>query len=810
MKKLKNVLGLLVITAIIFSFASCKQSTGGGNDQSVFTSADLKSLSIGGVECLQRIIDEDMPTFYITTEEDSELKIVPVSKTAMVSVQYGQTGNIYTANIKLGENKVFVKVKDGSKEKNYNFILYQNYSSEESRSCLLKNLTVDKDERLPFESTKYAYESFLEAGEILITADPIDPAAKVLIDGKDSTAADFGRINLEKDTVVAIEVQNGYAKLGYSISFKIVDPSVKIKLNFEVLESVGGSAVKSSTFKVYKYKDDGTVEEAVYAEGKVSNGRASVSLEPNHLYDIEFIGKSKEYSGSLIQHYYVNAEPEQELLVIQKEDLDHTRNKLPPKLTDIVMVIFDGSNTSFEPLEKTIVENCTGIGVQIKAPSAGVEMQADGSFGVKMSIGNVPNENIGLLAKALPGTSVYDPTEKVFITECFFAMGSELPNGKHDLVIVAYDIAGNRLEYHHFVETQNNTAGNSLDNSFFAYVGVESQTSKQSLNIFSTPEDKIISVLTNKEFTGFAMPEYLGENTTCLPIIYFAIVEPDPTDPSKVVPVEIRGFDVYRRAESEGEFKKVGSQVYGGLKSFKEHVVVPSSSGLEVGKVYEYKVVAYTDSVNRKESPVFKGEILKPFGYNLITPKNNQVLSLEEAKKIDFSCKISEPSLIRETDRLRMGLIVRNFSGEPIFAFRGFYFFDRKDENGKSLGPDLKIGDGFFYDYVKAGLLPAEAKLEDYVKIDPNSGVLKFTTKLLENGDFNIVDGTALELKRGETYSWDIQDPQNPFNVNDDWALVFIKVHPFMNSGVEQISLSASVGGNRKGADNGQCRFTIK
>lgn len=456
-----------------------------------------------------------------------------------------------------------------------------------------------------------------------------------------------------------------------------------------------------------------------------------------------------------------------------------------------------------------------------------VEDVAWNGFGAKLGFGMMPTSYEGIDGVYTPDNT---PGDGIFTSEYVFDIErATMPDDKTELIIVGYDVANNRVEKRIPVKFSKTSAAAPLSNAKFGSAFVIMERVPFTNNTFSTePGQGLVQLDSGHEVMPQALNPVEGHNSSYIAAFVFSVV--DKTTPTTSVP--IMGFDVLRREKDIGEFKPVSRTHYDRPKTETRpgwglHQGFDTSSELEEGKEYEYKIEVFT-ATNKLESPILTGKVMEAFTYSLKTPENRKKISAAEAANMSYSCTISNKKLLttEEADRCDLGLLILDGQGLAVFGSKFRYVFDGVTVGiggGSTTGPDLLIDTiGFAsggvsrlsYKQHLAATPQISAYLQshginnlnDLITVDSSTGIITITDKFLKIAQFNVVAGTPMEYQAGVNYQWDIQDwGDNAYNLNDDRALRIVKMYDSNQS--RTMGNNSSSGSN---AVNGRFTFVIE
>ena len=375
------------------------------------------------------------------------------------------------------------------------------------------------------------------------------------------------------------------------------------------------------------------------------------------------------------------------------------------------------------------------------------------------------------------------------------------PSGVFDLVLVAYDVAGNRLERHQLVSIEacrmfegQNPGFDTDDDSRkvkFENFRVSMFRWPIKMNIFENKEH--FENLFGMPWTEYTPPDGQGDAIKT-PSTYIVIGRGFIADDLDVV--NIAGVDLYRRCVDDNTpFKKVGSTI----PQFRASAFgsMDTDFTLEEGKTYQYKMVAFVDEGSSLETE-YLAEVKVPpsflyfldsikvegqgggvpngtvYKYNankidkdipmLKTkkyPKNTPDKDKERIK-IDYSARVSTPKLWDKdyADEIEFGMTLYTRNGEVVFASKCAVVFD--DDEGEVLLVYLPLMGKYatLRELIDMKIIPRHYTMEDLVTFNKETGVLTIKDKYLRVEAFNwgqLYGGTAtFNYEAGNTYYWDI------------------------------------------------------
>ncbi len=239
-----------------------------------------------------------------------------------------------------------------------------------------------------------------------------------------------------------------------------------------------------------------------------------------------------------------------------------------------------------------------------------------------------------------------------------------------------------------------------------------------------------------------ALSQYLGNDISYRAAITFKLLDGANN-------VAIRGFDVSRSTDG-ATWTKVGTVNYGTLSTGSNgvHTYFDTDSALETGVTYYYKIRAFTDSANYKESDVTaQAKLMAPFQANLSTPANQTSFDYNPASPAttipEFKFTISNTDLwnATESDYFYFFLTIKEKSGDWKYIGRFRYRFISTPRF------ECKVGNAW-YGLTSLGLAAGA--------INYDNGTITIKPAVLLNGYSNAATGAAIEFEEGVTYEWDI------------------------------------------------------
>ena len=562
--------------------------------------------------------------------------------------------------------------------------------------------------------------------------------------------------------------------------FDVPVPADAVSVEITVSDSVSGTVVDGTKLAVY-YAGSTSQAASVLP---VKDGKVTAKVSPNKKYDFILLGEKGKWAGSMLQDYYV-PEGGKSLTMLQFGHGQITRDVTPPRIGKVKIENASGADITDgykigNAEKKVYVEFTSGVGA--------VESVAWNGFGAKLGIGMMPTSFAGIYGVYTPDNT---PGDGVFTSEYVFDIEhAAMPNGNTELIIVGYDVANNRVEKHIPVSFNKTPAAAPLSNAEFEDPFMIMERVPFTNNTFSTePGQGLVQLDSGHGVMPYVLNPVEGHNSSYMAAFLFGVVNKNTN-----APIPIMGFDLYRREKGVGKFKFVSRTHYDRPKTetgpgWGVHQGLDTSSELEEGKEYEYKIEAFT-ATDKLESYILRGKVMEAFTYKLEAPENRKTIPLAQAENMSYSCRISNKKLLtkEEADWCDLGLLILDGQGEAVFGSKFRYVFNSPN------GPDLLIdtigfGSGvkrFSYKRQLATALQTYygiTSLNDLITVNSSTGLITITDKFVKIAQFNVVPvagiaGTPMIYNAGVSYQWDIQDwGASPYSLGDDRALRIVKMY---------------------------------
>ena len=706
-------------------------------------------------------------------------------------------GNIYEVHLFYGKNTINVTItseKDGARQYKIN-IHRDEYIS--LASFVLdgveyydKNEDEIKDKSIIFPSDKEKVQLKIKAG--------LDGTElKVKLKDKDiEKAGDTYILSLEEGEN-ALEVRlsiSTLTKTYWCILYKqenLAPNANEVIVEVNVSDGVNGSYVEGTYLNIYKTKNSATL----IKHSMVVHGKTKVVLEKNVFYDFKLEGgvskiNDVHYAASNIISYYID--DDHKIVSMVQPVLSYiTKPSVAPKMEEFKM-----EDDIIEVGSEIAVENIKNFTIKLETAST-IEEFRNNAPPPLLGIGFVPTTLERDKVYVLSGNLHAPPTKNnkgTYDSTWSFHSSSTLVKGTaFDIVVVAYDIANNRLEYHVRIKTEGTLE--EKDDILISDLRVEFIRYPTASSIFSVGQDG-----------------GTGNSTHYNAALVFRCKKGD-------VDVYCIGFDIYRKCISDGEsgFRLVKHFLYNHSQvshPASPHVIFDNDSLLEDGKTYVYKLVAYID--RDKKSMLSKSPEV-----TLAVPKSTVILldypsdvsiSQSKAKNLGYVLKLT-PDVLKKAKEMSLGLIISDRQGLVYYASKFRYVFKDIDDRPElyfAIYGDIKTDVYGLYtgtEYSKKRNTLTDKSVEELVKIDKETGSITITKDFLNITRINLAEyGRKLPYNPGDTYYWDVVDwGASEYDLYDDQPITVISGEA--NSIIVNMCSDSESGNN---AWNGKACFSVK
>ena len=551
------------------------------------------------------------------------------------------------------------------------------------------------------------------------------------------------------------------------------------QLEVLVQDGINGSYVDGTYINVYKTNDKKLIERKL-----IRNGKAQFNLKCGFFYDFKLEGRAFPYSlpyyaASNVISFFMEKETSK-ISIVQMPTNQLDKKTIPPDIT-----LFKMGNEKIDSGSKTLYSKLENISFEITSLYP-IKKMPHGNPLPMLALGYVPSTKDKNNINVEEGVSKKEGQN--YISNYVSKFNKNDAKGEFDIVIVAYDIAYNRVEYHsRFIQSNDEIKED---------VGLKIENF--SLNLASYPTPSTIFSIGKNPITK--------DSTHYVPTLNFNVIKSG-------IQKECFGFDLFRKTEN-GDFVLVKKERY--AKAFipnDKYTIIDTDGDLEVGKEYTYKVIAFTKTNTKSvlsSCPSINFRLTSPTVILLTHPHNNAIINKEDVW--DMSFKFSNPIVLEEATDIKLGLIISSRDGKVMYASKFKYVFN---ENGKenlyfAKIDDIKTkGSNFAYshtEYSKKYTDYTTHPLNSLIKIDKEKGEVTLTKLFMQLG-VNL-SGNSLNYKKGYTYYWDIVDWGDIVdleNAYDDYPCSVTK-NLNNSSSITYYTNDAKNGGN---AWNGRASFTI-
>lgn len=492
-----------------------------------------------------------------------------------------------------------------------------------------------------------------------------------------------------------------------------------------VLDGVNGSPVSQVELKIFK-KDK--LENTLV----VQDGKVNASLILGEFYDFKLEGRKNlkpYYAASFVSSYLIE-EDTHHITILQLPLNKITKNTISPKVSEVKIenqTIEKDSKTSLLELKDvsfTLISTypCEEIRLATPAPM--------------MGLGYVPStmdkENIALVPI---NTNIKENDH--YISTYKAHLDSVKINEKIDIVIVAYDVAYNRVEHHvRILPAENMIQENE---------NIKIEDLKLKLEMYPTPSS---TLAIGKDSTTKRSTHYKAN-------IFFDVKEGSKR-------IDCSSFALYRKERQDKDFLLV-KKIENVANTSEKYQIIDTDGMLEEGKEYSYKILAFSKNGTKssyKNTPEVNVKVRKPSPLILTAPKHNASIKHSDAKKLSYSFKIAEPQMLEDAKYMEIGFLLSERDGNACYACKFKYVFNKKGEDELYFAAfnDIKNPSGIIVttEYSK--------KLSDYtskpvgaiVDVNQIDGMVTLTEDFITL-PINLV-ATPFSYKKGATYYWDIVD----------------------------------------------------
>ena len=666
-----------------------------------------------------------------------------------------------------------------------------------------------------------------ENTKLICSVSTISKTAKVYFDDETESKKEKQYTLLSENKTLKITCKDGNKENKYEI--RVIEPvfnspSVSDTVRVSVVGCVGGSSIVGARVECFKASDNSLIE----AKITDSNGNVFFNVEKNKHYN--FVASKKGRASSRLANINVeNVEGLKNVVMILHDGAvgfkhiapEVTKIKLgkQDELPEIMAEITDGTSLNLDNL----IQEEKGIFIEIKSNSGKfIPNRQEGhekNFGVMVGIGHgyssleeLPT-SLKPKVKSFSDGKYFKKEEDAILQRYFLPLRNvEATTGKYTLYVVAYDLAGNRVEKHLEIDVEGNITDKVNNTDKVTKFDAELIRFSKPLNTFGLPSENGIETSCNVVFSFDVSSEYIS------------------------------AVEMYRREKLENindGWLKISTRVYTekfeGIPIFVDNKkgrifkAIDDSCDLEEGKTYQYKLKIFKKAtkVDKSDegffwSPIATLSVLPAFDIKLMTPYHYEKIKFENLNKTFFSFRISNTNLLKKetTDYFTFGLLVLDSetwnSGKTkkegvVYATKLRYYLNDAEKL-----EILERNTGKWKLYSKFNGV-SSFKVKDLLDLNEDGTVI-IKQNFLNSYDFNLVGGLAFHkcFSLGNMYYWDIQDFGDDYvSIADDKAAFFVKAVPLKDStsglDIEEKALSYSMSNTtyENNAMNGRFAFTI-
>ena len=506
------------------------------------------------------------------------------------------------------------------------------------------------------------------------------------------------------------------------------EPAEKLKyIRIIALDGVNGSLINNVELKIYE-KDK--LEHSLI----VQNGKVDVALKVGSFYDFKLEGRKSlkpYYATSLVSSFLIE-ENTQHITILQAPLGKITKNTISPEVSEVRI-----ENQKIEKWNRTTVSTLKDVAFTLKSTYPCEEIKLATPHPM-MALGYVPStmdeENIPLTAIQ---TNKKEGEYYISLYEAHF--DSIKIKGETDIVIVAYDIATNRIE-HHVRITPNENATHDEDEN------IKIENLKLKLEMYPTPSTTF----------GLGKDSTTGSATHYETTLFFDVKKESEY-------IECSSFFLYRKEKTQKDFVLVKG-IENISTSPKGYKILDTDGMLEEGKEYSYKIVAFTKDGTKssfKKTPLVTVKVRRPSPLILTKPRHNASIKYSEAKNLSYSFKIAEPQMLEDAKYMELGFMLSERNGKACYACKFKYVFNKKgdDELYFATLSDIKKSSSGMYlktEYSKKLSSISPKPVQAIVDVNELDGVVTLTKDFITL-PINLVPAPFL-YQKGATYYWDIVD----------------------------------------------------
>lgn len=708
----------------------------------------LKSFKIEGTEYCDKntgLLTKDVFSFLI-----DKVNVSVLTKNANTTLTFKHNGKeikakggFYSLDLDMGRNGVelIVTDKDGIRNNVYTMLFIKNFPT----SGGLIKLDADGNDLIHLLSTSNSITliprhnensslrlEVLAMQELLIKVkqegseiNGIDGVYNVnLREGNNNILLELYKVS------TLLESYSIFVKRHTKIDEQKIPEADEVEVSFVLSDGINGSSIDGSYINICKTQDAQTLKRIL-----VKNGKAKTNLKKNTFYDFKVEGRNDEYAttkyaASNVISYYIGSESKI-VPIVQRQMQRITKNAEAPIVDSLTFgtETITAGNVITSDTMKVINMNITTV--------AHIEKLRFSTPLPMLAIGFVPSTDEHESSNVLSATIVQDSTKHGNKWKSIWSWNSNIPlMTTEDVVIVVYDVASNRLEYH--LRIQPSSVAITEDSEIsITNMSLEFERFPTQSNIYSVGQDE--KTKSSSHYTSNISFEAKKNGEA----------------------INLSGFDLYRK-EEKGDFEFIKHVAYKTLKN-QTHKVSDTDGGLEDNKTYQYKIVAYT--ADKRKSSLNKSEAL-----SIKVPKStallleypvNRTITMLEAKNLDYVFKFSNSEILKDAVEMRAGFLISNRVGNVLHGSKFRYVF--KDFDGKpaiyfARRSDAILKTGGYYGTKYSIKGNKIANIDDLISVDQEKGLIIIKKDFFNLAEINIIEKKSVKYEKGASYYWDIVD----------------------------------------------------
>ncbi|MGP1415658.1 MAG: dentilisin complex subunit PrcA [Treponema sp.] len=702
-------------------------------------------------------------------------------------------------------------------------------------NCNLRSITFNQsgaslasfDHLVPENMEVSLSATLSENAKLFCYVSTISKTAKVYFDEETDNREIKSYTSLNENKTIKLTCKDGNKEKKYEVKITEAifnNPSPTDSVKVSVVGFVGGSGISKTKIECFETSNNSLKGTKITD----TNGNVFFDLEKGKHYD--FVASKKGRAASKLSNIHVRNEADLQHIVMVLHDGAVGFKHVAPEITQIKLgkkdeepenmtEITDNSSLNLD----TLMQDEKGVFIETKSNSGKFipnrEEGHEKNFGLMVGIGHRYSsledfpKSLRAEVKTFSNGKEFKKEGEAIIQRYFLPLKNiEATTGKYTLAVVAYDLAGNRVEKHIEVNIEGNITekANTIDK--VTKFDAELKRFPKPLNTFGLPSENGIETSCNVLFSFDVSSEYIS------------------------------AVEVYRRIPQENinaGWAKISARIYTekfkGIDTFIDNKkgrvfkVADDSNTLEEGKTYQYKLKVFKKATQADKSdegyfysPIATLSVLPAFDIKLMSPYHYEKIKCSNLNKLDFSFKISNTNILKKenADYFTFGLLVvdneTSSQGKTkekgvVYATKLKYYLNDPEKLEV-----LDRGTGKWKLYSKFNEVKS-FKVKDLLDFKED-GTVTIKQNFLKSWDFNLVGGLAFHkcFLCGNMYYWDIQDFGNDYiYIYDDVAATFIKEMALKDSATgeakaeKSMSYSLSNTTNESNAINGRFAFTI-